>query len=176
MEPKIYIKSQIKAEELIASDFHHEISHIISITDPETKVPEIFYKQRTVLNLIFHDVETSENLSPHFIAPNKEHISKIINFSRQYLKANQKKDILFHCKAGLSRSPAAAFIFLSIIYGRNKESKAVEHLLSIRPHAIPNRTMLKLADRILRSRLFFHGQIIFEQRIKQMREKLHGFF
>jgi predicted protein tyrosine phosphatase len=56
--------------------------------------------------------------------------------------------LLIHCFAGVSRSPAAAFIALCALTGR-READIAADLRRLSPSATPNRHMVALADTLL---------------------------
>jgi len=57
--------------------------------------------------------------------------------------------MIIHCKAGISRSTAAAYAILCNALGPGKEQEALDILLQIRPTSYPNRLIVAYADRIL---------------------------
>ena len=78
--------------------------------------------------------------------PKAEHIRKLIAFLRRW---NQEGHLLIHCRAGISRSPAAALIALAL-FNPGKEYWAATLLRDKGPHAHPSSEMIALADRELR--------------------------
>lgn len=56
---------------------------------------------------------------------------------------------LFHCHAGVSRSPAACYIAAAVSLGEGKEREAFEMMLASARKPWPNRRMIETADGIL---------------------------
>ncbi len=81
------------------------------------------------------------------IAPTLEHVRELLDFARSW---NRQGAMIVHCYAGVSRSTAAA---LSILcqYNPGREMAAAQALRRVAPHARPNRRIIAIADRVLRS-------------------------
>jgi len=58
--------------------------------------------------------------------------------------------VLFHCYAGMSRSPAAALIYLAWALGPDREAEAVARLHQAKPRTTPNYLMVAYGDVLLR--------------------------
>jgi len=117
-------------------------SHILSLVSPSVE-PTGFQRLAPYhLELRFNDIaEPREGL----IDPTPEHIQSIIEFGRS---SREQGSLLIHCWAGVSRSPAAAFI---IAFDRARPSPAqlAARLRSTAPYCTPNPRMIALADGIL---------------------------
>ena len=98
---------------------------------------------RSVLRLAFDDVDAS---SRNFIAPSREQIADLIGFARVW---NGIGTLVAHCRAGSSRSPAAAMIAAAAL-GRPDTASLVMRVATAQSYFKPNETMLKLADDLLR--------------------------
>lgn len=81
--------------------------------------------------------------------PRGEDVMKIIAFGRE-LHINDR--VLFHCKAGRSRSTASAMIVMGA--RGTSPGAAVKALLQNSPKATPNGWLLKLADDLMDTFLF----------------------
>lgn len=68
--------------------------------------------------------------------------------------------LLCQCRAGISRSPAAALLCLATWTGPGRESECVGHLLSIRPSAVPHLDLVAFGD----EELDRHGRLVEELR------------
>jgi len=79
------------------------------------------------------------------IAPTKEHVRKILDFSRNW---NRNGPMIVHCYAGVSRSTAAALVILCQ-YNPGCEMDAALALRRAAPHAKPNRKIIAIADRLM---------------------------
>lgn len=106
----------------------NDLSHIISISDPKVITPfDSGWKESKVLSLKFFDV-TSEESAKKIKAsevPSEEIIKKIYLFGRDF---DDDSNILIHCMAGISRSPAAGIISLTSHFGAMGASKVVGSL------------------------------------------------
>ncbi|MBW7849478.1 MAG: dual specificity protein phosphatase family protein [Rhodospirillales bacterium] len=132
-------------------------THALSITDPGSwaDIPPCIPPSR-VLRLQFHDLDAPPSavdpawtalyaLGARPILPAARHIRAVIAFADALGKDAR---VLIHCKAGISRSTAAAAIIGCRLLPR-RESEVFAHISHIRPQALPNRRMVRLADRIL---------------------------
>lgn len=127
-----------KVGELIAE---HHPGRVISLLDPAGSFPELGpeYLDRH-LRLGFHDIlAPAENL----VMPAAEHVGELLRF----LEAWDRGDpLLVHCRAGISRSPAAAFIAACFLNPEIREHEIAVALRAAAPHARPNETLIALAD------------------------------
>ena len=143
--PNVIVASRADAgRQLVSSATSAAIRHVIAITDP-FEHPAAGYAQReSRLRLVFHDLEEDQDFA---FGPERHHIEALIAYARRI--ASAEGDLLIHCGAGMSRSPAAALIVLATWYGPGRERDAVEALFKAAPAAIPNRRMIKIADGLL---------------------------
>ncbi len=81
------------------------------------------------------------------IAPTIEHVEVLVAFLGRW---NGQGDLLIHCKAGTSRSPAAALIALSVL-NPGMEEQAALMLRRKAPQAKPSQIFLHHADDILKN-------------------------
>jgi predicted protein tyrosine phosphatase len=95
------------------------------------------------LRLSLSDIE--EPLDGH-ITPAAEHIEQLLGFLRAW---DRKDPIVIHCYAGVSRSPAAAFIGACALEPTRCEFEIAHDLRRAAPMATPNRRLVALADNIL---------------------------
>jgi predicted protein tyrosine phosphatase len=112
--------------------------------DPAWPFPELGtdYADRH-LRLVFHDIhEAIEG----YIVPAAEHVRELIGFMRA---AGREGPMLIHCRAGISRSTAAAFIAACIAHPDRDEHDLAVALRRASPLARPNETLVELADREL---------------------------
>lgn len=118
------------------------ISHAISILGPKDGINFPIIRAPHVLQLSFDDVGYT---SAFGTAATTEDISDIIEFARIWAG---KGNLLVHCKAGTSRSPAAAMIALASLDALDLD-KCLSDLLALRNYYRPNTTMLRIAEGIL---------------------------
>ncbi len=77
------------------------------------------------------------------VCPGPEHVDQLIGFVKRW---NHDGPLLIHCLAGISRSPAAAFIALCTLNPDAPEAELAQRLRQASPTASPNRRMVELAD------------------------------
>ena len=118
------------------------VSHVISILGESDRLAWPTVGTLKVLRLKFDDIIYS---SQRFIAPNRDQIADLIEFARDW---NGVGSILIHCRAGRSRSPAAAVIAAASL-GRPDTQALVLRVGAAKAYFRPNETMLKLADTLL---------------------------
>lgn len=147
----ITICAEAEVRELI--DGH---SHVLSITDPGSVAVIPGAADTRVLRLQFHDVDGRPGdlgwlallaLGLRPVPPSAAHVRAILAFA-DGLAAGQR--ILIHCRAGVSRSTAAAAI-IGCRRMPGREAEVFDHVRRIRPQALPNRLMIEIADRLLQA-------------------------
>ena len=143
--------------EELAGHCNTNVSHALSILDPEWPVPEAFgaFGEHTKLELRFHDVIDENDAG--IIAPQEEHVAALLSFGRELLEEPQADaHLLIHCHAGVSRSTASMALILAQALPDVTASRILEEMLRIRPQAWPNLRILELGD----VQLNRHGDLI----------------
>jgi len=126
------------------------ISHIISIGNKEIcpDISKFGNHNLTYYRICFDDVSDSGHQNP----PTYEIVERLIKI---YISIPSNSHVLFHCSAGISRSTAAAFLYL-VVKGISYE-KAWEEVLRARypgasnipdDYIRPNNLMIYYADQI----------------------------
>lgn len=129
------------------------LTHILSLEDPGTpkRTPSWFHGIHEQLH--FNDVESAAAAAAvQGSMPCRENVQKIVQFGQRCLATSGSAEpatVLVHCFAGVSRSPAAAFVMASQAFGKGMEKEALEYVLEIRPVAIPNALVVRHADELL---------------------------
>jgi predicted protein tyrosine phosphatase len=122
-------------------------SHIVSIMDPDSAVPEVFgsFDAHERIDLRFHDI-----IDPQvdMVIPNSDHIGQLLRFGGAMMASKSPIKLLAHCHAGVSRSSAAAILVLTAAQSGAPE-QALARLLSIAPNAWPNLRMIELGDALI---------------------------
>jgi predicted protein tyrosine phosphatase len=95
------------------------------------------------LRLAVSDVVTRED--GHILA-NGEHIASLLAFASAW---DRREPLVIHCYAGVSRSPAAAFILACALAPERAEGELACELRRASPTATPNRRFVALADKML---------------------------
>lgn len=80
------------------------------------------------------------------VLPGAEHVERLLAFLHDWVRA---EPLVIHCYAGVSRSPAAAFIGACALSPTRCEMDIARALRRASPHATPNRRLVALADRML---------------------------
>lgn len=120
---------------------------VISISDPfrnrywrshklEKNKKQMQKHCSNVLQLQFWDSVNETQVE----GPRGHHIAAI----REFSKGMQGKKIAIHCMFGISRSPAAAVIFLRALGYPHDD--AVKYVMLVKPEAMPNSLMLRLDE------------------------------
>lgn len=168
----IFIASRDEAIDILMNKMYN-VSTIISISNIDQQPPFIIKEyqknqEKTVLIFNFNDIDDEIITDNYAIYPKKEHIISIIEHSNKIL--NSEGLILCHCKAGISRSAAVAFILKSIELGVGNEQQALTETLKIKKLIMPNKLMIKLADEILGNKWALSQAL---KQIKYLREQLN---
>src|SRR4051812_35005598 len=83
----------------------HRPSHVLTMLAPDAEVPQLAaLPQAQRLALLFHDVIAP---APDIIAPDESKIGRLLDFGAKW---DRRAPMVIHCWAGVSRSPAAAYI------------------------------------------------------------------
>lgn len=119
------------------------LDHIISIRDHNQVAPDIraFRTNFTLHSFVFDD--TGDVTNPR--APGEAMMQRLLGI---YTQTRLDQNVLFHCFAGVSRSSAAAFIWL--VHHGVPYAEAYQAIVSARgPFVAPNQLMVKLADQLI---------------------------
>jgi predicted protein tyrosine phosphatase len=114
---------------------------IISLLDPNYAFPETgpAYFSRH-LQLSFHDIHLP---TEDQVVPTAKHIDMLLAFLSLW---SRKAPILIHCRAGIGRSTAAAFITACLHNPHTDELDIAVLLRRASPLARPNEVLIQLAD------------------------------
>jgi len=80
------------------------------------------------------------------ITPARAHVDRLLDFFDAWDRA---APLVIHCYAGVSRSPAAAYIALCALAPDRCETRLAQELRRAAPTATPNRKLIALADKRL---------------------------
>jgi predicted protein tyrosine phosphatase len=119
----------------------HRPDRVISLLDPEWRFPELgtAYAGRH-LRLTLHDVHTARNDE---IAPSAAHALELVRFIGE---CHPDRTLLIHCRAGISRSTASAFVAACIRDSSAREVDLARALRRVSPLARPNLSLVRHAD------------------------------
>lgn len=96
------------------------------------------------LRLALSDIDAP--LEGH-VLPNAEHVDRLLAFLHEWDRA---APLVIHCYAGVSRSPAAAYIGACALAPRRCEFEIARELRRASPSATPNKRLVAVADRLLK--------------------------
>lgn len=131
-----------------------EITHVLSILDPEWPEPLAFaaFAPHRRLALRFHDIiePTRDQL-----APTRDDVERLLEFGRELPVLGREPNgpagshLLVHCHAGVSRSTAAAALILAQAHPERPARAVLDAVAQIRPRAWPNLRILEFGDALL---------------------------
>ena len=135
--------------EELAGHADREVSHVLSILDPDQPEPEAFgaYGEHARLELKFHDIieETAG-----FEAPQPRHVEKMLEFGQDLLRDPENvRHLLVHCHAGISRSTAAMTLLLAQAQPSLRADEVLAQVVHIREKAWPNLRILTFGEELL---------------------------
>ena len=116
-----------------------DVSHVVSILGRSDKLPWPNIGKRQACRLRFDDTQYS---SGALVAPTRQQIEELIAFANAW---SGKQGLLIHCRAGTSRSPAAAMIALASI----SRVDLIESVIVSKAYFRPHTGCLRLADAIM---------------------------
>jgi len=136
---QLMILSQDEAQELVARQPGHW--QIISIWGKLDGSPADFGRATRILHLGFDDV-TADDAEEGFVAATEADIVRALEFTRQAWPG----PLLIHCHAGVSRSPALAWVVLWDRLGATipAAQEALDIVHRVRPDIEPNPHIMRL--------------------------------
>jgi predicted protein tyrosine phosphatase len=131
----------------LGEHFATGVTHVLSILGPNSPDPPEFaaFAPHRRLILRFHDVIEPQSDQ---IAPTREDVERLLVFGREVSETPQAH-LLVHCRAGVSRSTAAAALILMQANPEWPASAALDAVAAIRPRAWPNLLILEFGDALL---------------------------
>jgi predicted protein tyrosine phosphatase len=135
---KIVVCPLSQVERMVAA---HVPERVVSLLDPDFDFPELgpAYQGRH-LRLHLHDVHGGV---PGQVAPTPEHVDQLLQFLREW---HRSSPLLIHCRAGIGRSTAAAFI-AACVHSPDVDEKTIAlELRRASALARPNQVLVELAD------------------------------
>ncbi len=124
----------------------HPGAFVCGLLGPEMAHPDLPVAETRRLRLTFHDVSEARD---GMEAPDVRHMRELIAFLDQWRAAAERHPLIVHCWAGISRSPAAAFIAACMLHPRREETSLAAQLRALAPDVTPNIRMVRLADALL---------------------------
>lgn len=120
-------------------------ARVVSILDPGSSFPELgpaFVGRHLCLE--FHDIHSPTS---NHVLPSATHIDRLLRFFDRW---DPGDDLLIHCRAGIGRSPATAFIAACYHNPGRDELRIASDIRRASPSARPNRTLIRLADNAMK--------------------------
>jgi predicted protein tyrosine phosphatase len=121
------------------------ITHAVSILGDSDRLDWPNFGPVETLRLRFDDIHAPAR---GWIPPSPEHIAELVAFGQRWAGSGS---IVIHCRAGSSRSPAAAMIIAAVLGGAVSDG-LVRRVAAAKTYYRPHRGMLALADRMLNRR------------------------
>jgi len=120
-------------------------SHVISLASPgaETAAPPT---SALWLPLTFHDIAEPR---AGLIAAAEADVRGLLEFAADWAGTAGAAPLLIQCWAGVSRSPAAAFVVACALAAPGTERDVADRLRAAAPFATPNPRLVALADALL---------------------------
>ena len=126
-----------------------DVTHVLSILDPEWPVPEVFgtYGEHEKLELRFHDIiEDQKGMLP----PQPFHVEQLLEFGRSLDEEPARQaHLLVHCHAGISRSSASMALLIAQAVPGRPAAAIFADILAIRPQIWPNLRIIEMGDAML---------------------------
>ncbi len=136
--------SPLEAVSAVVSE--HPEAFVCGLLGPEMEHPALPVAEKRRLRLTFHDVsETRDGMEP----PDKRHVRQLLAFLERWRKEAAQRPLIVHCWAGISRSPAAAYIAACMLRPDQGEMALAAELRAHAPDVTPNIRMVRLADALL---------------------------
>lgn len=123
---------------------------VITCEDPDTFRGLRFHRHPHPEHLILKFVDLDEPAPEPYADDHRLRLATSAQIeSALALGRDTKGRLLVHCQVGIGRSTAVALAILAMRLGLGKEQEALEALLAIRPQAVPNLHVVKVADGLL---------------------------
>ena len=147
MKPRIIARSYREAAHFLP---RHTNLAVLSLGSPGSDPPPGFDPyDKAHLRLVFNDIDFVAPVlreSEDYTCPSEASTRFIL---QQADKLFERDLVYVHCRAGVSRSTAAAFMLRCALHSPGMEPECWEETLQDRPIARPNRAMVRYADKIL---------------------------
>ncbi len=125
----------------------HPDAFVCGLLGPDMAHPDLSIPETRRLRLTFHDISgRRDGMTP----PDTRHVRELLAFLERWRGMAAARPLLVHCWAGISRSPAAAFIAACMLHPYREENALAAELRAVAPDVTPNIRMVRLADALLR--------------------------
>ena len=119
----------------------HKPTRVVSVLDPGSSFPDLgaSYTEKH-LRLEFHDIHFPVFT---YVMPAPGHVDRLLNFIR---RGSPQESLLIHCRAGIGRSTATAYIAACFHNPQMDEREIAAALRRAAPFARPNEALIRIAD------------------------------
>jgi predicted protein tyrosine phosphatase len=138
---RVYVCSMTKVVDTVRSSGARSLVTILTAGASLVRPCQIPHERH--LRIAVSDIDAPTN---GHILPGEEHIDRLIAFLEEWDQCNP---LVIHCYAGVSRSPAAAYVAACALAPHRCEFEVAQDLRRVSPTATPNRRLVALADRRL---------------------------
>jgi predicted protein tyrosine phosphatase len=138
---RLYVCSLTKVVDTVRSSGARSLVSILTAGASVARPSEIAPQRH--LRIAVSDIEAP--VAGH-ILPAAHHIEQLLIFAREWDRATP---LVIHCYAGVSRSPAAAFVAACALAPEVSERDVARRLRLASPTATPNQRLIALADLIM---------------------------
>jgi predicted protein tyrosine phosphatase len=138
---RLYVCSMTKVVDTVRSSGARSLVTILTAGASLVRPCEISRERH--LRVAVSDIEAP---AEGHVLPGEEHIDRLVAFMEQW---DQSDPMVIHCYAGVSRSPAAAYVAACALAPHRCEFELAQELRRMSPTATPNRRLVALADRRL---------------------------
>ncbi len=125
----------------------HPGAYVCGLLGPDMAHPELPVVEARRLRLTFHDISEAR---AGMEAPETGHMRDLLAFLDSWRETAKAYPLIVHCWAGISRSPAAAFIAACMLHTDRGEMALATELRALAPDVTPNIRMVRLADALLK--------------------------
>jgi predicted protein tyrosine phosphatase len=139
--PRITVASFISAESILRNYCPQKIISLIDVGSP---LPEFLLDNKVQSWSVLRCNDVTGSMEGG--APGKNLVVELFN---AFLSWNGVDDVLFHCHQGVSRSSAAALLFLAIQNKHHTADNIMRHLRVSMPWADPNELIVDIGEKYI---------------------------
>ncbi|MFE1602226.1 tyrosine phosphatase family protein [Methylobacterium sp. ID0610] len=139
--PRLTVCPLSRLPETVASCGARHLVTLVTAGMPVTRPAAIAPDDHLLLGIS----DITAPLAGH-VLPERAHAERLIAFVRAW---NRARPLVLHCYAGVSRSPAAAYIAACALLPERDEAELARTLRAASPSATPNARLVAMADAVL---------------------------
>jgi predicted protein tyrosine phosphatase len=138
---RLYVCSLTKVVDTVRASGARSLVSILTAGASVARPREIAEARH--LRIAVSDIDAAQD--GHILA-GRDHVERLLGFLHDW---DRRAPLVIHCYAGVSRSPAAAFVAACALAPRRDELDLARELRRVSPTATPNRRLVALADDML---------------------------